>query len=222
MPAWAAACIGNVPNSALLSRWFKGRLTTAMSLLYSVGHRHPGPGAAGPAAEPGIPAGAAAYHWLGGGVFAVAVPVLLLPWRRYHAGREDLGPRGARGGIEGWTLTRAMRHPAFWGLLGVFLSTSLGMYTIVVQVVAYLVDAGFSPMEAATAWGFTGVLLPLGMLALGCSTASSAGAARCCSELCRDLVRHGAAVAARPVSQHLAAGSVSSSVSAARSARADR
>ncbi|HZB94095.1 MAG TPA: hypothetical protein VE397_21780, partial [Stellaceae bacterium] len=33
-------------------------------------------------------------------------------------------------------------------------------------VVAYLRDAGFAPMEAATAWGFSGALLPIGMIAV--------------------------------------------------------
>jgi MFS family permease len=33
-----------------------------------------------------------------------------------------------------------------------------------VQVVAYLVESGFPPLQAATAWGFSGVLLVAGML----------------------------------------------------------
>ena len=32
------------------------------------------------------------------------------------------------------------------------------------QVVTYLVEVGFSPLQAATAWGFSGVLLVIGML----------------------------------------------------------
>ena len=32
------------------------------------------------------------------------------------------------------------------------------------QVVAYLIDAGFPPLQAATAWGFSGVVLLFGML----------------------------------------------------------
>jgi len=162
------ACLGNVPNAALLSRWFKARLTTAMSLLYS---------AFGIGILTMVPLAQllnqdygwrGAYRWLGGGVLAVAIPILLLPWRHYQAGRADLAPRSAVGlGIEVWTLTRALRHPAFWGLFAVFCTTGIGMFTIVVQVVAYLIDAGFPPLQAATAWGFSGILLPLGMLAVG-------------------------------------------------------
>ncbi len=32
------------------------------------------------------------------------------------------------------------------------------------QIVAYLIDAGFPPLQAATAWGFSGVVLLFGML----------------------------------------------------------
>ena len=38
------------------------------------------------------------------------------------------------------------------------------MYAITPQVVAYLIDAGFPPLQAATAWGFSGVVLLFGML----------------------------------------------------------
>jgi MFS family permease len=162
------ACLGNVPHAALLTRWFKARLTAAMSLLYSafgIGILTLVPLAGLLSQEFGW---RGAYHWLGGAVLGVTVPILLLPWRHFQAGRADLAPRRAAGiGVEVWTLRRALRHPAFWGLFAVFGSTAIGMFTIVVQVVAYLVDAGFSPMQAATAWGFSGLLLPLGMIAVG-------------------------------------------------------
>jgi MFS family permease len=162
------ACLGNVPNAALLSRWFKARLTTAMSLLYSafgIGILTMVPLAELLSQEFGW---RGAYRGLGGAVLGVTIPILLLPWRHFQAGRADLAPRVAAGvRVEVWTLTRALRHPAFWGLFAVFGSTAIGMFTIVVQVVAYLVDAGFPPLQAATAWGFSGVLLPLGMLAVG-------------------------------------------------------
>lgn len=160
------ACLGNVPNSALISRWFKGRLTQAMSVVYS---------AFGIGILTLVPLAQLlnealgwrdAYRWLGLGVLAAVVPALLLPWRRIAAGREDLGPRATAALPEADTLTlaRAVRHPAFWGLFATFWFTSVAMFTVVVQVVAYLIDAGFPPLQAATAWGFSGVLLPLGMM----------------------------------------------------------
>ena len=66
-----------------------------------------------------------------------------------------------------WTLGRAVRHPAAWGLFCVFLFTSSGMFAVTVQVIAYLVEIGFEPIEAATAWGFSGLLLPVGMILFG-------------------------------------------------------
>jgi MFS family permease len=161
-------CLGNVPNSALVSRWFRTRLAGAMSLVYS---------AFGVGILTLVPLAQylnqalgwrAAYQWLGGAVLATALPIALLPWRRIQAGRGDLAPRAGGGhGIEGLTLAHALRHSGFWGLFAVFWFTSVGMFTIVVQVVAYLVEVGFPPMQAATAWGFSGILLPLGMIAVG-------------------------------------------------------
>ena len=40
------------------------------------------------------------------------------------------------------------------------------MYAITAQIVAYLIDAGFPPLQAATAWGFSGVVLLFGMLGI--------------------------------------------------------
>ena len=38
------------------------------------------------------------------------------------------------------------------------------MYAVAAQAVAYLIDAGLPPLQAATAWGFSGVVLLFGML----------------------------------------------------------
>lgn len=40
------------------------------------------------------------------------------------------------------------------------------MYAITAQIVAYLIDAGFPPLQAATAWGFSGIVLLFGMLGI--------------------------------------------------------
>ena len=57
-----------------------------------------------------------------------------------------------------------MRHHAFWALFSTFFFTAVGMYAIAAQIVAYLIDAGFTPIQAATAWGFSGVVLLFGMV----------------------------------------------------------
>lgn len=159
------ACIGNVPNSILLGRWFGKRLTTAMAVVYS---------ATGAGVLIMLPVAQilidrlgwrGAYQCFGVVVLALLLPLLVLPWRRFGAGSEQLVQTQAHDLIdEGWTLVRAMRHHAFWALFCTFFFTAIGMYAISPQVVAYLVDAGFPPLQAATAWGFSGVVLLFGML----------------------------------------------------------
>ncbi len=93
------------------------------------------------------------------------VPLLLLPWRLFSTGSPHLARSAAADfADEGWTLLSAMRHHAFWALFATFFFTAIGMYAISPQVVAYLIDAGFPPLQAATAWGFSGIVLLFGML----------------------------------------------------------
>lgn len=159
------ALIGIAPTSILLSRWFGPRLPTALAVVYS---------ATGAGVLVLLPLSQllidrlgwrGAYLAFGGGALILLIPLILLPWRLFSAGAPHLvkGAEKARAG-EGWTLARALRHHAFWALFATFFFTAIGMYSITPQVVAYLVEAGFQPLQAATAWGFSGVVLPFGML----------------------------------------------------------
>ncbi|HET7491092.1 MAG TPA: MFS transporter [Bradyrhizobium sp.] len=159
------ALVGTVPNSILLGRWFGPRLPTAMAVVYS---------ATGAGVLMLLPASQVlidhvgwrgAYQVFGGGALALLVPLLLLPWRLFSTGSPHL-TKGVAAEFfeEGWTLLSAMRHHAFWALFSTFFFTAIGMYAIAPQVVAYLIDAGFPPLQAATAWGFSGVVLLFGML----------------------------------------------------------
>jgi MFS family permease len=159
------ALIGNVPNSILLGRWFGPRLPTAMAVVYS---------AMGGGVLVLLPASQLLiehFGWRGVyqlfGVIAMCllVPVVLLPWRKLAAGAPHVVKKSDPGFVdEGWTLLSAMRHHAFWALFSTFFFTAVGMYAIAAQIVAYLIDAGFSPRQAATAWGFSGVVLLFGMV----------------------------------------------------------
>jgi MFS family permease len=159
------AFIGNVPNSILLGRWFGPRLPTAMAVVYS---------ATGAGVLVLLPASQVlidhvgwrgAYQIFGGATLVLLVPLLILPWRLFSTGSPHLAKSAAADvADDGWTLSGAMRHHAFWALFSTFFFTAIGMYAIAPQVVAYLIDAGFPPLQAATAWGFSGMVLLFGML----------------------------------------------------------
>jgi MFS family permease len=161
------ACIGNVPNSILLGRWFGPRLPTAMAVVYS---------ATGAGVLVLLPLSQVlidhfgwrgAYQIFGCIALIVMAPLLFLPWRLFATGSPSVAKSAAADFVdEGWTLLSAMRHHAFWALFSTFFFTAIGMYAIAAQIVAYLIDAGFPPLQAATAWGFSGVVLLFGMLGI--------------------------------------------------------
>ena len=168
-----AAAVGLVPASALIGRWFSGRLTTAMGIASS----GLGFGALffAPVAELLI----AAHGWrLSYGavalLFAGFLPlVLILPWARLARGRADsaAGPLSAATASDLASvlapLAAAARTPAFWALAFAYLFTGFGVYSVTLQSVAFLVAQGFAPMEAAGAFGATGVMTCLGMMMVG-------------------------------------------------------
>src|SRR5438445_6956590 len=159
------ALIGNVPNSILLGRWFGPRLPTAMAILYS---------ATGAGILVLLPASQVlidrigwrdAYQWFGIAALCLLAPLLLMPWRLFATGSPHVVKRTDADFVDdGWTLKSAMRYHAFWALFSTFFFTAVAMYAITAQIVAYLIDAGFSPLQAATAWGFSGVVVLFGML----------------------------------------------------------
>ena len=159
------ALIGNVPNSILLGRWFGPRLPTAMAIMYS---------ATGAGILILLPASQLlidhigwrdAYQGFGIVALCMLVPLLLLPWRLFATGSPHVVKKTDPGFVDqGWTLWSAMRHHVFWALFSTFFFTAVAMYGITAQIVAYLIDAGFPPLQAATSWGFSGVVLVFGML----------------------------------------------------------
>ncbi len=171
MAGFGTASLGFVPMAGLLSRWFRQRLNTALA----VAHSSHGAGVllVAPLAQILIDFGGwrFAYLALGLGLLALTPLFLAVRWRAAAAGHPDYRPpaasarTAARGGA--LTLGHAVRHPAFWGIGWSFLFTSTGMFSVSLQTPAYLVSIGYTPQQAADAFGLLGLLLPVGMVGFG-------------------------------------------------------
>ena len=159
---------GMVPASALLARWFRARLSTAIGIAYSsfgVGTLVLVPLAQHLVAE---------LDWRGayraiGATLLLAAPLvmLLLPWSRFAAGSPEHRPARAKGDVSGWTVRAALRSPVYWGLTQVFFFTAAGMFAVLVQLVAFFIDTGFSPLAAATAYGAIGMMSAMSVTGSG-------------------------------------------------------
>lgn len=161
--------LGVVPATTLVSRWFTTNTSSAIGVVYA------GAGAGSlvivPLAQHLIVniGWRETYFWLALMFIVLIACVMLAPWRRISHGRdghthphEQKEPTIA---LE--VLKRAFKTSVYWSLIQVFFFTALSVYTILVQVIAFLVDAGFSPIQAATAFGFGGILSVLGVSTSG-------------------------------------------------------
>ncbi|MDP2639738.1 MAG: MFS transporter, partial [Betaproteobacteria bacterium] len=169
MTGIAGASLGMVPSSSLISRWFRERLSTAISVAFA------GFGLGAlfivPAAQYLLQSHGwrESYQIMGMTLLALVPLVFFLPWKRYAEGHpEYLNPKRSSAAPErDWTVRAAMGTRMFWGLVWVFFFTAMGMFTIMVQTVVYLVEQGFSPIVAATAFGFSSMLSVVGVLGTG-------------------------------------------------------
>jgi MFS family permease len=153
------AMTGMVSASAMLSRWFHGRLSRAIGITFA------GTGVGIIIFVPIAQALVEHNGWRGayqalGLMLLLLLPVVLLvlPWKRFAAGRPAERASQLPGAGSEWTVARAIRTRTFWGMVQAFFFTAFGMFAILVQLVAFLVDAGFSALAAATAFGVCGML----------------------------------------------------------------
>lgn len=180
------AALGMVCAAALIGRWFTRNLATAIAVAYS------GFGCGILITLPLVQylietlGWRPAYQAMGLAILALLPVCLLLPWRRLEGERRArplrAGPRnaapadadletghgnGADAVAADWTLKSAMRATSFWRLVQVFFFTSVAIYSVSPQIVAFLIESGFSPIAAASAFGFAGLLSTGGMIATG-------------------------------------------------------
>lgn len=163
------AALGVVPASALLARWFHARLSTAMGVAYA------GFGLGSLALSPLVQILIETYGWretysmLGLSLAALVPVVLALPWRRIAAGRGDWPVKtgGGQGAGAIAAVRQAMHAPIYWLFAQVYFFTALAIHMVNVQVVAFLVDYGFTPLIAATAYGAAAMLSVVGIAGSG-------------------------------------------------------
>ena len=166
---FAVSLNGMVPASALLSRWYRQRLSTAIGIAFSaVGV---GTVVFVPLAQELVTAfdWRTAYRMFGIGLLVLA-PIALLgvPWGTFAAGHAEHQAQAAKAQAgAGWTLRLAMGTRLYWGLAQVFFCTATAMFSIIVQLVAFLVDAGYSPLAAATTFGAIGMLSSISIMGSG-------------------------------------------------------
>src|SRR5260221_12390833 len=127
---------GMVPGSALLARWFRERLSSAIGIAFS---------AAGVGTIIFVPLTqylVGHYDWrlayrVLGGALLVLVPIVafVLPWQRFYAGHPERAhaARLSSGG-DGGTLRKARRPGLYWGRARGFFFTPTAMFTVTVRL----------------------------------------------------------------------------------------
>ena len=161
------AAIGMVPAAALISRWFERRMSTAIGLAYA------GFGCGSlllvPLAQALIDGHGwrYAYQAIGTALLLLLPVAAVLPWTTMRAGLASRSVPPPRLAADRGPVRAALRERKFWLLVQVMFFTAVGMYLIIVQSVAYLVDVGFTALQAATAFGAAGALSVLGVSSAG-------------------------------------------------------
>lgn len=160
----SGASIGGVFHASILGRWFSTRLGTALAVAWSASGI--GLMILAPLAQALIEARdwRFAYLVLGCGVLALIVPVLLLPWKRVTAGDPNVMALRRPAGTRGPTLGQALRELPFWALVLSFAMTSVAIFSLAPQIVAYLGSRGLTLSHAANVWALSGLMMPLGMI----------------------------------------------------------
>ncbi|MFW5834282.1 MAG: MFS transporter [Pseudomonadota bacterium] len=160
------AAAGMVPATALLSRWFEGRLGTVLGFAYA------SMGVGVLVMMPVTQLLLDAFGWretyalFAKVLLVVALGVVVLPMTRLDRGSlRKRNPAGVGGKV--WTLPLALRTGAFWGLFAVYFFTGYAAYSILPQAPAYLIEQGFDALLVASLIGLIGILSVVGMASIG-------------------------------------------------------
>jgi MFS family permease len=162
--------LGMVIASSLLTRWFTQRLGSIIALPYAAM-------GLGMLVFPPLTqllletlGWRMAHRVLGALVLALLIPVMLLPLERMTAGSpawQSLRRQRVAEAGSGWTVRAAMGTAAFWGMFSILMFTSIAAYAALPQSVAFLIERGFEPLVAASAFGSIGIMSTLGIVGIG-------------------------------------------------------
>lgn len=164
--AIGVSMIGMLPASSLVSRWFQRKLTTAMGVISA------SLGTGLIIFAPLIQSLIEKFGWrttfqvLGALLLIIMVVIQFLPWVKITRGAPDIAASHALRASQGvrWTLREASGTLVFWALFWVMFFTSVSTYSVTVQLVAYLVHCGLSPIQAATVYGVAGMASIAGII----------------------------------------------------------
>jgi MFS family permease len=165
---FGAALIWQVPAQSLISRWFDKHLATAISFAYA-GYGF-GLLTLAPVAQLLIDARGWRIAYQDFGLaFLVLLPIVaILPWKRIEQGAPGNPRRTKAGRAEGgYSLSEALKTRVFWAMFFIYFMTSMAIFGVSIQSVAYLVERGFDNLEAAGAFGVAGMLSFAGMFLTG-------------------------------------------------------
>lgn len=168
-----ANCLGLVVFTPLISRWFVQQRGLAIAIIQAANCL--GRAVATPLAQVLVEVIGWRTAYL---VLAVVMLVMTLPLVRVFRERipekDDAVavqlPQGGDVRAEPrteWGLWQAMGTSAFWLLFGIYMCIGLGSFFVSLHQLAFAVDMGFDPLDAATALGVGSLLTIGGILLFG-------------------------------------------------------
>ena len=167
-----AAMVGIVPTQSLISRWFKKRRGTILSITYS--GQGLGVMALAPTAQIAIQevGWQQTYKLASFGFASFLLIIIFLPWQRISKGINEpkiFSDKNVRNTTPQNvpSLTEAIRLPEFWGFFTIFAASAISVFSVSLQVVAYLIEHEFSPVQSALAFGSIGILAIIGITLTG-------------------------------------------------------
>lgn len=164
-----AATLGMVAASSLLARWFTDRMASVSAIPYAA----VGAGMIlfAPVTQILVDrlGWRQAHFCLAAFTASALLLVAILPLSTYSAGSAAWRRTRAAAAATStrWTASAAVTTGAFWMLFLAYFVTAVAAYSVLPHSVAFLVEQGFDPLVAASAFGLNGIMSAVGIVAIG-------------------------------------------------------